>query len=834
MEWLNDLLGVEAPPGTVLTDAELGFRGLFPWPLAVLLILVLAGGSFALYFLERGKIGPVRRSVMATLRTLALALLVLLLFRPLLHSEFAGERPRPVFVLLDNSQSMKQHDRRLLSADKLRVAIAKDLLAPQTAVPKDGADGAAVPAATPRDPSRKELVAAVLENRRLDLLARLQKHGPVRPYFFGATLHGAASAADGASPVESILAGYDAREAQTALADAIGALLQRKEGDLPAAIVIMTDGRDNASKLALDDAARECARLGVPLHVYGAGSADAGSLQIRDVVIADTIFFDDAVAVPVRWRAQGFKKGTVVVTLTLGGKKVAEKEVPVRAGEDLREVLSFVPPKGKEREEKLDLVARIHLKENPKEFSDSFTRPLRVIDSKVKVLYLEYAPRWEFKFLQPALLRDRRIDPRFLLVTADAETLKPPSHLTPEQRKQWPYLQTFPTREQLLEYDVVILGDMPAAPRKELTKEQNALVLTRERQEWLKEFVEKFRGGLLVMAGRQHLPASYVKDSPLGELLPVEYLAVKFQADSEKRPEPFNAVLTGAGQRSNMLAIADVPEENAKAWGKLPGFYWHYPVTKLRPGAVSLLEHPKMKIGDQAMPLLASQFYGKGQVLFLASDETWRWRFNEQDKVFGRFWGQLIYQVGLPHMLKEGSSKVQLALERSEAVVGRPGLLYARVWDKNFQPLRDKKVTATLVALDAKGRKDGERPLVLERVEGQEGEYRVLLPHDAPGRFEVRMTAPEPVTFPYRVNVPPRHELEEAPMAEEALRAAARLSGGQFYQEEDLYKLPDNVAAKKEPFTLRQEVLLWGWLPFLLFVLLVTTEWVVRKFSNLS
>jgi uncharacterized membrane protein len=833
MEWLNDLLGVEAPPGTVLRSAELGFRGQFPWVVALLLILALAGASFALYFTERGKLGPVRRGFLATVRSLALALLVLLLLRPLLYSEFEGERPRPVFVLLDNSQSMKQQDRRISSEDKLRVAIAQAKLPPDSKI-------AASPVLPPgvkdlkeiKDVSRADLVRAVLENPQLDLLARLGKHGPVRPYYFGPGLKGVQKESEKGKLLESLLASYDAHEPQTALADAISAVLQRREGDLPAAIVVMTDGRDNASKITLDEAAAECKRLGVPLHIYGTGSADAGSLQIKDVVVADTIFFDDAVAVPVRWRAQGFKKGTVVVSLELDGKEVAKKEVPVKVGEDLRETLTFTPPKGKERESNLNLVAKISLKENPKDFKDEFPRPLRVIDSKVKVLYLEYAPRWEFKFLQPALMRDRRIDAKFVLVTADKESIKPPGTLTPEQRAAWPYLQAFPTREQILEYDVVILGDMPSAPQKGLTKEQNEFLLTKERMEWLKEFVEKFRGGLLVMAGRQHNPSAYV-GTPLADILPVEFLPVKFTLDSEKRPEPFNPTLTEAGLRTNMLALADVPEENTKAWAKLPGFYWHYPVTKLKPGSTSLLAHPKAKIGEQPMPLLSTHFYGKGQVLFMGSDETWRWRFNEQDTIFGRFWGQLIYQVGLPHMLGNNSSKVQLALERSEAIVGRPGQLYARLWDKNFQPLKDKKVTAKLVALDKQG-PERERPLVLEPAPGQEGEYRVTLPHDVPGRYEIQMSSPEKAVFPYRVNVPPRHELEEAPMNDEVLRRAAQTSGGAFYLEEDLYHLPTNVKPNKEKFTLRQEVILWNWLTFLLFVGLVTTEWVVRKFSNLS
>src|SRR5260370_97825 len=52
-------------------------------------------------------------------------------------------------------------------------------------------------------------------------------------------------------------------------ADAFADLPSGGEGAPPAAVVHVTDGQDNASKLPLDEAAKECARLGVPVHVYG-------------------------------------------------------------------------------------------------------------------------------------------------------------------------------------------------------------------------------------------------------------------------------------------------------------------------------------------------------------------------------------------------------------------------------------------------------------------------------------------------------------------------------------------------------------------------------------
>jgi hypothetical protein len=103
-----------------------------------------------------------------------------------------------------------------------------------------------------------------------------------------------------------------------------------------------------------------------------------------------------------------------------------------------------------------------------------------------------------------------------------------------------------------------------------------------------------------------------------------------------------------------------------------------------------------------------------------------------------------------------------------------------------------------------------------------------------PGRWELKIHDPETATFPFRVDLPPRHELEEAGLAEQALRQAAQLGGGKFYREEDLHQLPADIKPLKAAFTRRQEVILWNPLTLLLFVGLVTAEWLVRKFSDLS
>lgn len=803
------LLGIDAPPHASIQGLDLSFRGLTSPTLVVALIgllLIANAGIIVLYLLERSRMGLVRRLLLAGLRMAAINLLIMLLFLPVLIIEFQGKRPRGVVLLLDNSQSMAQEDQRITPQDRLRVAIAEGILPPDTPVPDTGSMSD-VPSETPTRPPRSRLVKTVLANEKLNLLNGLEKPGPLRSYLFGQRLHSAS---------EGLLAGYKADETKTALADALVDVLERTGDDLPTAMVLFTDGRDNGSKATLEDAARECARRQVPLHIYGVGSSDVGNIQLKDVIVPETIFYDDTLPVPIRWRVRGFKGGKATLKVKLGDL-VTQKEIEVKEGEDFREVLTLTPKKRDQSEERLDLVASIEFPG-----AESFTednvlkKPLRIVDRKVKVLYIENAPRWEYKFLMTALLRDRRVEAKFLLLNADPDAL----------RSGPPYLAQFPrNRQDLFQFDLLILGDVPVND----PKQPNAL--DPDRIGWIRDFVFE-GGGLVVIAGRQHAPAEF-QGTQLTELLPVEFKPQKFAIDASTRTEAFTPTLTRAGERSELLALADTQDENQKIWKELPGFYWNYPVTKLRPGAVPLLVHPKLKADDQPMPLLALRNYGKGLVLFMGSDETWRWRMNVRDKYFGRFWGQVVYQTGLPHLIGN-QKRVQLALERTEAVLGKPGYIYARVLDTTYNPLVVDLLNGRLVGTDAKTGGEMSQPLVFEKVPGQPGEYRALLSHDAVGRFSVQLDNPERATLEYRVNFPPQHELEVAGMAEDALRRAAQQSGGQFYREEDLHHLAADIKPQMATFIQRQEVLPWNPLTLLLFMMLVTAEWVGRKWGNLS
>jgi len=859
------LLGVRPEENMELTDWQVSFRELIPLWVGIILLALGIAWSFFIYFQEKGTLGWPRRVLGALLRSTLIAILIFLLLKPMLLVVFSGEEECPVSVLLDNSQSLQLVDRRVTQEDKARVLIVQNKLPAVAGLTSDAAKDA-VKKEYKADVSRLDSFQAMLKHPEWNLLGGLEKRGVVQPFLFGTQLRGLGDPANKGEekPLQDrVLAGVKGNEAKTALVDVIRESLQKKNALPPAALVVFTDGRDNYSKFALSELIQDLNALNgktgsgeaseahvapdwhkTPIHIVGLGAADPGLLRLKHVHLPDTVFAGDMITLPLQFQSQGLGKEIIEITATLGGVplKLKDKgkdkdklEVPAEEGEDLRRELTFEVPKGEGKSLRKDLVIDLKV-QGDKKYHDFVKSEVELVDEKIKVLYIENSPRFQFKFLQQAMLRDRRIEPSFLLFQADRETTR-----------TGPLMSEFPrTRKEFFDarYNVIILGDVPL-------KKGDKGHLTEEQMEWIKEFVQK-RGGLIAIAGRQAMPAAYV-GTPLEEVLPVIVSKKATVNNPDERTQEFPATLTEVGlRRATMLFLEDSFEENQRVWDSLKGFHWFYPVENVRAGAEVLMVNPRAKMGEKPMPLLVGHYYGDlGQVLFLGSDETWRWRYNVEDKHFTRFWGQILLELG-KSTLGASSRRVQMELVGGQAFLDKETRIYARLLDKDFLPLKDEEVEATLKSLDAgKGGAESETVKFLRQ---KDGRYLASVNLNRPGKYEVVLTNPEESRFPLRVDPPARidlkaigedkespvsirswrHELDPAGMAEKDLRDLAEASGGRFYREEDLRYLPDAIQKRTVPFTRKQEVLLWNWLVLAIFLTVITCEWLLRKFSNLS
>jgi uncharacterized membrane protein len=782
--------------------ASLALRGWFPLWLAILMALAAGVGVLLFYIGEAKRVPLLVRLVLAGLRCSILFGLLFLILRPTWMLETRGDRERPIALIVDDSQSMMTTDTRTNPSDRFRTAIAYGLVPPDSPL----TTSSEAPASTPDKPSRLDIAKQVLTNKKLDLSEKLRVHGPLQAMSFGSVR----TNKDSKDPNwPNTLTGTQPR---TAIADTIFDLLNRDENERPAAVVLFTDGRENSSTRSLDDLARECVRLGVPLHIYGIGSTTSGQLQLRDVAVQDTLFVEDNAAVPVRYKVKGLKEVKVDFEVTLNGKVVVKKSVLAKEGDDLREMLSFVPAKTDAQSGKQELKTSIKVFTGTEVLSDEVTKTVSIVDRKLRVLMVDSQPRWDFKFIQRALLRDRRVEAKFMLTDGDPRAMK-----TTEV-----FLPTFPTtRPELYEFDLLILGDLPAT------------FFSKEQQEMIREFVGEGRG-LIHIAGKAYGPATWI-GTPLADVLPVEFDAIKFVQDTGRRPEGFRPDLTPAGIRALLMSLDDDPVESYRIWKELPEMYWHYPVKKVKPGAEVYLVHPKETIADnKPMPLLVSHYYGKGYVLFSAVDETWRWRYNEAEKYFGRFWSQAIYISGAPRSL--GTKMTQLSTDSPDPTLGKTGQIYARLFNSDLKPLKTERIEARVERLDVDPN-DSERsfPVELKAMPGQEGEYIATIPFNRVGRFALRVdNGGDQASLEYRVALPNDHELAPGGLAEEEMAKLAESTGGKFYREENLYQLPGNVKPQSSPFVQREEILLWNRWAMIGLIVLLTLEWFARKFNSLS
>jgi hypothetical protein len=867
----------------VFPDVEL--RGTFPWPAALALGLLAVVVVGWLYAREAGRLSVPTRAALGVVRVAVVVAVAFLLLRPVVVKNQQEQKLRPVAVLIDVSQSMDSADPRPNPDDQNRASLAF-------------AGSAESPGNTPDRPKRIEVARAALLNPKFDLFNRLSQVGPLEVYTFG-------TQRTGRDPGNSDwLKNLQATESSTALVQAAFELLNRDDADAPAAIVVVSDGRENAGPRSLAELGRECGRRGIPIFVYGVGSSAFGQLQIAfgsgsagaggrvgaDVDVPGTLFVDDLTSVPVRYSVKGMTEGVATITLKYGDREVAtKKETFTLAGDEVREgktfatVLTFTPTKADAEANKQEYSATVSITNGAGAAADTLSstisHPAQIVNRKLKVLWVDGLPRRDFQFLQRDLLRDRRIEAKFFLTEGDKLAMRSgPPWMVEFSNELDGVLQIKKEefRKLLFDFDLLILGDVPG---KFFTDEHKVAI----------EAFVKGGGGLIHIAGRWHSPHDLAVDKirldkenkgrkeeekivPLADLLPVEVQPVRWTPDlatggakaalpSGPAPEslvpqgPFVPVLAPAAARTTIVSLEDDPIDNAERWGKpgpqpdhpgdkqLKPMYWFYPVTKVKPAADVFLTHPTARTPDgKPMPLLAGHHYGEGYVLYVGFDDTWRWRFNNQSKLSGRFWTQAIYTAGIPRIV--GTKRTQLSTNTPSPVTGTTGEVYVRLYDANFDPVSGRTdLTGTLEKLDAgPNDKDRTRTVPFAELPGAKGVYVATLAYTDKdvGQYKLSVDGEgkNPAVLKYTVSYPENHELSPGALDEPAMRKLARDSragaDGGFYREENLDKLPADVQPQKSPLTHREEILLWnGWVMVLLIGLL-TTEWFLRKFNGLS
>jgi hypothetical protein len=790
--WVERLLGVEAghEEGTIWS-LEHQWR----WPPCVtVLFLALAVALVVAIYLREGRRarGPYR--IMLAAIRLCLVGIVLLMIAQLALSLKRTGLPY-VAVVVDDSQSMGIVDRY---EPKRRAKLEEQV---QQARPGN------------YQLNRWNLARTLLTEQGGALLAGIAKDYKLRVYFLEDSPGGVRSSSG--AGVEELLKEIEAIEkpsvASSRLGAAVRTVLDELRGTAPAAVVLLSDGI-NTDGPTLDEVL--AGRKGVPLFAVGLGSDEpVKDLKISDLLVDPRVFLNDVVNFELKLTGNGFQGRRVWVVLREQDKPDVLAKVEVSVGPDGQPQqvrLPYRPTKvGRFRYvvEVEPQAGELQTENNRQE------RTVEVHKEKIRVLLAQGYPSFEFRYLQKMLQREEAVELKWVLQVADLESTRQDASALP----------VFPVqRDDLFSYDVIILGDV------------NPALLSASTMQNLADFVDQpAKGGALILiAGAKYMPDAY-RDTPLARLMPIKLSSVRYPDPNQPITRGFTVQPTELGLSSPAMQLGDTPDETRAIWRNLPPLYWLLEVPDLKPAARTLAEDPTRRGHDgRPLPVICMQYVGAGKVLFHATDETYRWRKRVGDLYFGRYWIQTIRYLSRSKLAGQGRSAT-LSADRRQYAQGEPVRLRVRFADVRQAPEEDDGVT---VVLEHRGYKT--RRIQLHRTGASQGDFDGLVPSLPVGGYHAWIAIPamegRAPAVDFTVAAPPG-EFERVQMDRPALEGAAKHTGGRFYTFETARHLvKDLPPGHQVPIESLPPKPLWNqWPLLLLFLVLVTTEWILRKVGGM-
>jgi hypothetical protein len=411
--------------------------------------------------------------------------------------------------------------------------------------------------------------------------------------------------------------------------------------------------------------------------------------------------------------------------------------------------------------------------------------PISIREEKLRVLVVEALPRWEYRYLRNALSRDPGVELSCLLFHPQLEKVGGGST---------DYIKAFPDKlEDLAKYDVVFLGDV-GVEDGQLTVEQCRL---------LRGLVEQQASGLVFIPGWEGRQFSLM-DTELKDLYPVVLDESQPGGWGSRLPNQFE--LTELGRRSLLTKLADNADDNADVWDGLPGFQWYAPVLRAKAGAEVLCVHQEAVNQYGRLPLLATQTFGAGKVLFMGTDGAWRWRKGVEDKYHYRFWGQVVRWMAYRRNMAKGET-IRLYYSPDQPPVRQTLTLQANVMEPSGEPLAKGDVIARIVA------PSGKAETVRFVSTGEEwGAFAGRFTTAEPGKHEVTVTCKqtgavlETSFFVQGSTVEPTGR----PARPEVLEEIARVTEGEVLPVSDMTKVVNYLAALPEPPPSVRRLQLWA------------------------
>lgn len=740
----------------------------YPWGpaltwLVVLAVLAVLGVSF---WSIRKEIGSTWGISVIVLRLLALAVVILLLLQPLTKEVTTSVLQSYSGVLIDTSKSMGISDE---GKTNTRLDIAREILA---------ANGNG-------------------------LLAKLKDKGNVRLFQFSTTLE--------EMPIKGIAGLDSATGDSTAIGSAISQAAERFGADDLTSLVLLTDGQDNAGRSPTD----VVRSLSVPLFVVGIGEKskeqeqDEKDYAIENVVADRRVLINRTTDVAVSVAARGFPNRQVPIELFLGNRLIASTRValgPKRPKAEGLLAYSALTPGKYTYTVKIPVdKAELDDQNNERQFT------VRVIDPVNRVLYLEDAPRWEYKFVNRALNANRNIS-MLSYVRVTAGTLMIQGVLKAGATAEPPLSES-----EIDQFKVIVIGDVGRS------------FFAKGQLERIANFVEN-GGSVVVLGGKHNYGANGFANTPLARVLPV------VPGAGDRYAEVSNAVATTPDGAAHPV-FQDIQID----WTLAPELNTLVTSGNMRLGATALLV-----TADEQSPVVVVHRYGQGKAVVVLTDSTWRWKLGQTRSplpvdLHQLFWTKLIEWL-LPEDTESRTAKaVELITDKDEYELNEQVRLIVTVTDPGGGASKDVAVRCEVKTPDDKN-------IVLQAQLADisaystsmgEGYITSFTPHKS-GKYTVTAIGESAGEEIGREEISiivgdPKLEFRNTDINEQLLKKMAAVSGGKYYRPETAAAIIDDIPWDEKTVEKVEEEEVWNeWWVLIAFITLVTSEWIMRKRRQLA
>lgn len=603
----------------------------------------------------------------------------------------------------------------------------------------------------------------------------------------------------------------------TNLGRALDAARQELSGVPLSALILVSDGADN-DKRPLTEALVPLQAAGVPVFTVGLGDeVIEPDIELGRVALPRAVLEGSTLIVDVVVTQNGFGRRTVPIIVEDDIRILTEETIELgRDGEPVVARISFeLTEAGPHR-----IQFRIPLQPDERvERNNRRSAWVNVRGEREKILYFEGEPRFEVKFIRRAVEADENLQLVVLQRTAQSKFLRLAVTDSTELEFGFPL-----EREDLYRYRALVLGSVEAS------------FFTHDQLQMIADFVSERGGGLLFLGGHNAFAEGGWAGTPVEEVMPVVLGVPQREPDGFFGEVKVTPTLAGLAHPAVQL---DADAEGVKIrWDSMPPVTVVNPLTRVRPGATTLLEgefsSPRLPLAGESFDggqlnqvILAFQRYGRGKSIALTTQDTWLWQMTLplEDQSHESFWKQLLRWLvdGVP-------DAVAVQTDQEQVEPGETVRLVAHVSDSTYIEVNDASVTARVTSPSG----------VVESLPAEwsvetDGEYTVEFRPAEMGDYQIELTAerdgvPLGSSSTYVHAAPSDEEYFGAGRHTQLLQRIADETGGQFYTPETVGTLPEDITITGAGVTIVEEKDLWD-MPvlFLMMLLLMGAEWGFRR-----